>query len=249
MGNRLTGKIALVTGGAKGIGKGTAERFLEEDVEKVILVDMDIELAEKTAKELDPTGTKVFAYQCNVGDFDNVTEAFKKILDDHQRVDILVNSAGITRDRTLIKMSLEEWKAVIDVDLSSLFYVCKQICPGMKERAYGKIVNLSSAGFLGGFGQTNYSAAKAGVIGFTRALASEMAKYNVTVNAVCPAAVDTDMIHAMPPEILQQRMNLFPRKRCATVRELADVILFLSSDESSFVNGEKILVTDARIKQ
>ncbi len=247
MGDMLKGRIALITGGAKGIGAAAAKRFLEEDIEKLILVDLNGEMAEATAKELDPSGERVFAYACNVADYYETERVFGEILERFGRVDILVNNAGINRDRTLIKMSKEEWDAVIGVDLNSLFNTCKQICPGMKEREYGKIVNMSSIGYLGGHGQTNYAAAKAGVLGFTRALSKELAKHNITVNAVCPAGVMTDMLKTVDPEVLARKMSTFPRKRPANPEEVAAVITFLASDDSSFVNGEKIIVTDARM--
>ena len=246
MNPRLTGKIAVITGGAKGIGAAAAKRFLQENIETVVLVDLNLEQAEETAKELDPTGTKVFAYACNVGDFDETQTVFGEIEARFGRIDILVNSAGITRDRTLINQSKENWDAVINVDLDSMFNTAKAVCPGMKARRYGKIVNMSSIAFLGGFGQTNYSSAKAGVLGFTRSLAREMARYNITVNAICPAGVMTDMLKAMDPEILQRRLNLFPCKRACQPEEAAAVIAFLSSDDSSFVNGEKIVLNDGR---
>ena len=246
--DRLKGRICLITGAGKGIGRTTAETFFAENAEKVILVDLDLEGAKKAASEIDPSGTRVFAYQCNVADYYDTEKVMQAILAEHGRVDVLVNNAGVNRDRTLIKMSKEEWDTVIGVDLNSLFHVCKQICPGMKERKYGKIVNMSSIGYLGGHGQTNYCAAKAGVLGFTRALSRELAKYNITVNAVCPAAVKTDMLKSVDPELLAVKMADFPRKRPAEPEEVANVILFLSTDDSSFVNGEKILVTDGRMR-
>lgn len=246
MNPRLHGRIAAITGGAKGIGAAAAKRFLQEDIEKVILVDLNLEQAEATAKELDPTGEKVFAYACNVGDYAQVQQVFGEIEARFGRIDILVNSAGITRDKTLLNMTKEMWDDVINVDLNSMYNVCKAVCPGMKARDYGKIVNMSSMAYLGAGGQANYSSAKAGILGFTRALARELAKHNITVNAICPHAVMTDMILAMPPEILEQRLNLFPRKRAAQPEEVAAVIAFLSSDDSSFVNGEKIIINDGR---
>ncbi len=245
--NRLDGKICLVTGAAKGIGRAICETFFAENAEKIIMVDWDIEGARMAASEMDPNGARVYAYKCNVADYYDTERVLQEILAEHGRVDVLVNNAGVNRDRTLIKMTKEEWDTVIGVDLNSLFYVCKQICPGMKERKYGKIVNMSSVAYMGSHGQTNYSAAKAGVLGFTRSLAKELAKYNITVNAVCPAAVNTDMLKSVEPELLAEKMKAFPRKRPAEPGEVASVVLFLSTDDSCFVNGEKILVTDARM--
>lgn len=244
--NRMEGKICLVTGAAKGIGRTVCELYFKENAEKVIIVDLNLEAAQQTAKEIDPSGTRVFAYRCDVADYYDTEKVMQAILAEHGRVDVLVNNAGLNRDKTLIKMTKEEWDAVIGVDLNSLFNVCKQICPGMKEREYGKIVNMSSMGYLGSHGQTNYAAAKAGALGFTRSLAKELAKHNITVNAVCPAAVRTDMLKTVDPELLAVKMQNFPRKRPAEPEEVANVILFLSTDDSAFVNGEKILVTDAR---
>ena len=246
MSKKLTGRIAAVTGGANGIGYATVKRFLQEDIDAVAIIDINFDKAKSAAEELDPSGKRAFAFSCNVADFKDTERCFGEIFAKLGRVDILVNSAGINRDKTLIKMSREEWKDVIGVDLTGIWNCCKQVCPGMKEREYGKIVNLSSISFKGGHGQTNYSAAKAGVLGLTRSLARELAKHNVTVNAVCPAGVDTDMLKSIKPEIYEKKKAAFPRKRWARPEELASVIYFLSNDDSSFVNGEKIVVTDSK---
>ncbi len=245
--NILKGKYAVVTGAAKGIGACVVERFLEEGVAGVALVDMNLEAAQETAKRLDPTGTRAYAFRCNVAKYDDTTRCFDEITKQFGKIDILVNNAGIVRDKTMIKMSVEDWNAVLAVDLTSVFYCSKQVLPGMIERQYGKIVNVSSMGYLGAHGQGNYAAAKYGVLGLTRVLAKEYAKYNITANAVCPAAVATDMLNDMVPEVLAQRLKLFPRNRAAEPEELAAVITYLASDDSSFVNGEKIIVTDGRI--
>ncbi|MBR5322427.1 MAG: SDR family oxidoreductase [Clostridia bacterium] len=245
--SNFTGKFAVVTGAAKGIGAGAVKRFLDDGIEKVAIVDMNLEAAEATAKELDPTGTRAFAFKCNVADYDDVDRCFDEIKAAFGRIDILVNSAGIVRDKTIINMPVEDWDLVLAVDLTSLVYCCKKVLPDMIEQDYGKIVNISSMGFGGAFGQSNYAAAKYGVIGLTRVIAKECAKYNITANSVCPAAVDTDMIKTIPPEILKVKMAAFPRNRACKVEELASVIAFLSSDDSSFVNGERIIVTDGRM--
>ncbi len=244
---KLKGRIAAITGAAQGIGAAAAKRFMAEDVEGLALIDMNLEKVKAVAAELDPSGKTIKAYKCDVSDFDDTERCFNEIFADFGRVDVLVNSAGITRDRTLCKMSKEEWYSVIGVDLNSMFNTCRQVCPGMKEREYGKIVNMSSIGYLGGHGQTNYAAAKAGVLGFTRSLAKELAKHNVSVNAICPAAVDTDMIKGIAPELLAQKMAAFPKKRPAKPEELASIILFLACEDSDFINGEKIVVTDSRM--
>ena len=243
----LTGKYAVVTGAAKGIGACAVKRFLDEGVAAVALVDLNLEAAQATAKELDPSGKRAFAFNCNVANFADTTRCFKEIQEKFGRIDILVNNAGITRDKTMLKMDVADWHAVLAVDLTSLFYCCKQVLPGMIEQEYGKIINMSSMGFGGAHGQGNYAAAKYGVLGLTRVLAKEYAKYNITANAICPAAVATDMLNDMVPEVLAERLKQFPRNRAAKPEEIASVIAFLASDDSSFVNGEKIIVTDGRM--
>lgn len=243
----LKGKYAVVTGAAKGIGACAVKQFLEEGVAAVALVDLNLEAAQATAKELDPTGERAFAFNCNVANFDDTTRCFNEIKEKFGRIDILVNNAGITRDKTMLKMDVADWHAVLAVDLTSLFYCCKQVLPGMMEQQYGKIINMSSMGFGGAHGQGNYAAAKYGVLGLTRVLAKEYAKYNITANAICPAAVATDMLNDMVPEVLAERLKQFPRNRAAKPEEIASVITFLAGDDSSFVNGEKIIVTDGRM--
>lgn len=244
---KLSGKIAVVTGAAQGIGAGVVKRFLEDGVDAVALVDLNLEAAQATAKELDATGTRAFAFKCNVANPADVERCFAQIIEKFGRVDILVNNAGIIRDRTIIKMPVEDWELVLKIDLSALFYCCKQVLPGMIERQYGKIVNMSSMGFMGSHGQSNYAAAKHGVVTFSRVMAKEYAQYNITTNAVCPAAVATDMITAVEPELLKKKMAAFPRNRPAEVSELAAVVSFLASDDSAFVNGERMIVTDGRM--
>ena len=244
--SKLMGKYAVVTGGAQGIGKGAVTRLLADGVEKIALVDLNLEAAQATAKELDPTGERAFAFKCNVANPADVQRCFDEIRAAFPKIDILVNSAGIVRDKSIIKMPVEDWELVLAVDLSSLIYCCQQVLPGMIQQEYGKIVNISSMGYGGAFGQSNYAAAKYGVIGLSRVIAKEYAKYNITANAICPAAVDTDMIKTVPADMLAVKMAAFPRNRPCAVEEMASVISFLSCDDSSFVNGERIIVTDGR---
>ena len=245
--SNFNGKFAVVTGAAKGIGEGAVKRFLDDGIEKVALVDMNLEAAEATAKALDPTGKRAFAFKCNVANPEDVNRCFAEIKAAFGRIDILVNSAGIVRDKTIINMPVEDWELVLAVDLSSLLYCCQAVLPGMIEQEYGKIVNISSMGYGGAFGQGNYAAAKYGVLTLSRVIAKEYGQYNITANAVCPAAVDTDMIKTVPADKLAVKMAAFPRKRPCKVEEMASVIAFLSCDDSSFVNGERVIVTDGRM--
>ena len=245
--SNFTGKFAVVTGAANGIGAGAVKRFLDDGIEKVALVDLNLEAAQAKAKELDPSGEHTVAFKCNVANPDDVQRCFDEIRATFPRIDILVNSAGIVRDRTIINLPVEDWELVLAVDLSSLVYCCQQVLPGMIQQEYGKIVNISSMGYGGAFGQSNYAAAKHGVLGLSRVIAKEYAKYNITANAVCPAAVDTDMIKTVPADKLAVKMKAFPRNRPCSVEEMASVIAFLSSDDSSFVNGERVIVTDGRM--
>ena len=243
----FSGKFAVVTGAAKGIGAGAVKRYLDDGIEAVALVDMNLEAAEAAAREMDPSGKRAFAFQCNVAKPEDVERCFNEIKAKFGRIDILVNSAGIVRDRTIINLPVEDWHLVLDVDLSSLIYCSQQVLPGMIENQYGKIVHISSMGFGGSHGQSNYAAAKHGVVGLSRVMAKEYAKYNITTNCVCPAAVATDMILTVKPELLKEKMAKFPRNRPCSVEEMAAVIAFLSSDDSSFVNGERTIVTDGRL--
>lgn len=245
--SNFKGKTAVVTGAAKGIGEGAAKRFLDDGIDKVAIVDLNLEAAQATAAKLDPTGERAFAFKCNVANPEDVKRCFGEIEAAFGKIDILINSAGIIRDRTIIKMPVEDWEAVLAVDLSSLVYCSQAVLPGMIERQYGKIVHMSSVGFVGSHGQSNYAASKFGVIGLSRVMAKEYAQYNITTNCICPNAVATDMILAVEPELLKQKMAAFPRKRPCSVEEMASVIAFLSCDDSAFVNGERVIVNDGRI--
>lgn len=245
--SNFNGKFAVVTGAAKGIGAGAVKRYLDDGIEAVALVDMNLEAAEAAAREMDPSGKRAFAFQCNVAKPEDVERCFNEIKAKFGRIDILVNSAGIVRDRTIINLPVEDWRLVLDVDLSSLIYCSQQVLPGMIEQKYGKIIHISSMGFGGSHGQSNYAAAKHGVVGLSRVMAKEYAQYNITTNCVCPAAVATDMILTVKPELLKEKMAKFPRNRPCSVEEMASVIAFLSCDDSSFVNGERVIVTDGRL--
>ena len=238
---KLTGKIAAVTGAGKGIGRAIVERFLEDDVQGVAILEWDLALAEATAKELDPTGERVLAVRCDVSDQANVNEAFAAVFEKFGRVDILVNNAGITRDAMFHKMTVEQAQQVMNVHFYGTFFCCQAVLPGMRERAYGKIVNVSSTSAFGNIGQANYSAAKAAIDGFTRTLALESARKNITVNSIAPGMVDTDILKTIPEDILKQKISNTPAQRLGAPSEIASVASFLASDDSSWVTGNCIL--------
>ena len=238
---KLTGRYAVVTGAGKGIGRAIAERFLEDDAAGIALFDMDAEMVEATAKEMDPTGEKVIALRCNVADQENVNEAMAAVTAKFGRIDILVNNAGITRDAMFHKMTEAQARLVLDVNFYGTFYCCQAVIGGMREREYGKIINISSVSAFGNVGQTNYAASKAAIDGFTRTLALESAKKNITVNSIAPGMIETDILKTIPEDIMQQKINNVPAKRLGQPSEIASVASFLACDDSSWVTGNCIL--------
>lgn len=230
----LHGKYAVVTGGGKGIGAAAVKRFIAEQAAGVAVWEYDLALAERTAAEI---GGNVVAIQCDVSQDDQVRKACEQTLSAFGRIDILVNNAGITRDAIFHKMTDDQWDSVINVNLNGVYHCCKYVVPAMRRQEYGKIVNLASSSAYGNAGQANYSAAKGAVISLTKTLAKELAARNITVNAVAPAMIDTDMMRGVPAGILDRYISAVPAKRLGTVDELAGAIVFLSSDDSSFVNG------------
>lgn len=236
--NGFKGRVAVVTGAAQGIGLAVATRLVEEGVKALAVVDWNLELAEKVAEELNQKGeTKVIPVKCDVGSYEMVEEAFAKIEAELGPVDILVNNAGITRDRIFHKMSFQEWDAVMKVNLYSLFNCCRVVINGMRQRGYGRIVNMSSTSAYGNPGQTNYAATKAGVFGFTKTLARESAGKGITVNAIAPCLIETEMMLAVPEANLKASIASHPMHRLGTPAEVAALTAYLCSDDASYVSG------------
>ncbi|PIC73905.1 3-oxoacyl-ACP reductase FabG [Sporosarcina sp. P17b] len=239
---KLVDKIAVVTGAAQGIGEKIAERLLDDGA-IVIILDVNFEKLERTASALDASGDKVHPMKCNVADPEDVATTFSAIYEKFSQVDILVNNAGITRDSFFHKMTAEQWHSVLDVNLSSMFYTCQAVIPQMRAQQYGKIVNVSSSSSWGNMGQANYSASKAGVLGLTRTLAKENGSKQITVNAIAPGQINTDMTKDLPEDVKRMATLLTPAGRMGDPAEVASVVSFLTSDDSSFVNGECISVS------
>jgi acetoacetyl-CoA reductase len=235
--SEMSGKLAYVTGGMGGIGTAICQRLAKEGYTVVAGCgpsrDFNQWLGEQSA-----LGYKFHASVGNVADWQSTVDAFAKVVKDFGPVDVLINNAGITRDGVFRKMSLEDWHAVIDTNLNSLFNVTKQVIDGMVDRQWGRIVNISSVnGQKGQFGQTNYSTAKAGIHGFTMALAQEVASKGVTVNTISPGYIGTEMVRAIRPDVLEKIVATIPVKRLGTPEEIGSMVAWLASDDSGFATG------------
>jgi acetoacetyl-CoA reductase len=230
-------KVAYVTGGMGGIGTAICQRLAKEGF-KVIAGCGPSRDFEKWLAEQREAGYVFHASVGNVADWDSTVTAFQNAVAQHGPIEVLVNNAGITRDRMFLKMSPDDWKAVIDTNLNSMFNVTKQVVPGMVEKGWGRIIQISSVnGEKGQSGQTNYSAAKAGMHGFTMALAQEMASKGVTVNTVSPGYIGTDMVRAIKPEVLEKIVATIPVKRLGTPEEIGSIVAWLAGDDSGFTTG------------
>ena len=233
----MSQKVAYVTGGMGGIGTAICQR-LHDDGFKVIAGCGPTRDYTKWLDEQKALGYTFYASVGNVGDWESTVEAFSKTKAEHGSIDVLVNNAGITRDRMFIKMTPEDWRSVIETNLNSMFNVTKQVVADMAEKGWGRIINISSVnGEKGQAGQTNYSAAKAGMHGFTKALAQELAGKGVTVNTVSPGYIGTDMVRAIKPEILEKIVATIPVKRLGTPEEIASIVGWLASEEAGFTTG------------
>jgi len=235
----LENRVALVTGGSRGIGRAIALELAARGAAVVVNYNKSPEAAEQVVKQIQDAGGKAAAFQADVSDFKQAEALVKFAVDTFGDLRILVNNAGITRDQLIMMMPEADWDAVIDTNLKSTFNCSKAAVKHMMRKRYGRIISVASvAGQMGNPGQTNYSASKAGQIGFTKALAREVAARNVTVNAVAPGFVDTEILDAMSPETLETALKLVPLGRKGTPEEIAYAVAFLASDQAAFITGQ-----------
>lgn len=236
-------RVIVVTGASRGIGRAIAAALSEPGCRVVVNYHSSPEAAEETAAAVDARGGIPHLNRFNVADAEAVKEAFKEIISAHTRIDVLVNNAGITRDNLLALMKTSEWDAVLDTNLKGAFLCSQAVVRPMMRQRYGRIVNVTSVvGFIGNAGQCNYSAAKAGLIGFTRAMARELISRNITVNAVAPGYIETDMTVHMPEKARESLLTQIPAGRSGTPEEVAGAVKFLSSDEAAYITGQVIHV-------
>jgi len=235
---KLKDKVALVTGSAQGIGKTIAVALASEGA-RVIIADIKADLAKQTASEI----SGAIAVELNVSNSASVKSAFGQITKEFGRIDILVNNAGITRDGLLMRMKEEDWDIVISINLTGAFKCTKEAVPVMVKQRSGKIVNIASiVGIMGNFGQANYSASKAGLIGFTKTVAREVASRNINVNAVAPGFINTEMTQKLSDEVKKKMSDQIPMARFGEPDDVAKAVLFLCSEDSSYITGQVISV-------
>jgi acetoacetyl-CoA reductase len=233
----MTGQVALVTGGIRGIGLAICERLMNRGVRVAAGYSSNTEAAQQFADKYADRGVTI--HQGNIGRHDDCARVIEEVLGQHGHLDILVNNAGITVDKTVRKMSWQEWDHVIHVNLSGAFYLSQGVLQSMLDRNYGRIVNISSViGSAGGFGQANYASAKSGLFGLTMSLALETASKGITVNAVTPGYITTDMTAAVPPNVMEKLVARIPAGRLGEPNEVARVVEFLADPESAYITGQ-----------
>jgi len=238
----LTGRACLVTGGSRGIGRAIALELGRHGASVAVGYAHNAEAAAEVGAEIEASGGQAFTFGCDVQDPAAIEPAVASVVERFGKIDVLVNNAGITRDRSLAKMSNEEWDDVLRTNLTSVFHLTARVLPHMVEASYGRIVNISSViGMHGNFGQANYAAAKAGIIGFTKSAALELARKGITVNAIAPGFIETEMIAAMPDEVRAAILAKIPMSRFGRPEEIAEVVAFLVSN-GDYITGQVIAI-------
>lgn len=239
---KLKGKVALVTGAAQGIGRAVA-LILAQNGADVVISDINLEKAEETAREIEAIGSKAMAVKVNVANPGDVEGMVDAVLARFGRIDILVNNAGIARDKLILRMTEEDWDAVLDINLKGTFNCTKAVVKQMSRQRSGKIVNIASvSGEMGNPGQANYSASKAGVIGFTKTIAREFAQRGINVNAIAPGYIQTPMTETLPEKAKEELKRMIPVERLGQPEDVAEAVLFLVSESSSYITGHVLNV-------
>lgn len=240
---RFENKIVLVTGAGRGIGASIARRFASEGAEVIVNYSGNDEAAQKTVDEITATGGQAQKYKCSVNDSESVKVMIDEIIKEFGRIDILVNNAGITKDGLMLRMTDEDFDRVIDVNLKGTFNCTKYVSKYMLKQKSGKIINISSVvGLSGNAGQVNYSASKAGIIGITKSAAKELSSRGITVNAVAPGYVDTDMTKVLSDNIRNEILKNIPLQRMGNVEDISNCVAFLASEDASYITGQVISV-------
>ena len=239
----LDGKVAVVTGSSRGIGSAIALAMAEAGADVIINYYSGEEEAQKMVEKVEAKGVKSKAYQADVSNADDVKKFIKAVKKDFGKIDIMVNNAGITRDTLLMRMKEKDWDRVLDVNLKSVFLCTKAVSRIMMKQRSGKIINISSVvGLIGNPGQANYTAAKAGVVGFTKTIARELGSRNVNVNAIAPGFIESDMTESLPEKVKEEMLNSIPLDRFGKPEDVADLALFLASDKSDYITGQVLNV-------
>ena len=239
----LTGKVALVTGAGRGIGREIALTLARNGATVIVNYNGSRERAEEVVESIEAEGGNAEAIQCNVADFEASAQMVKDVLGKYGKVDILVNNAGITRDNLIMRMSEQDYDAVLDTNLKGAFNMIRHLSKAFLKQRYGKIINISSvSGVMGNAGQSNYSASKAGLIGLTKSVARELASRNVCVNAVAPGFIETEMTEVLSDNVKDNLKNLIPLGKMGTARDVADLVLFLAGKNADYITGQVIHV-------
>lgn len=239
----LKGKTALITGGSRGIGEAIVRKFVEEGTNVAFTYHSSSQKSDALVEELGGGEIKIKAYKSDAADFDQAEALTKAVLEEFGQVDILINNAGITKDNLMLRMSADQWDSVITTNLKSVFNLTKHLIRPMMKNRGGSIINMSSiVGITGNAGQANYSASKAGIIGFTKSIAKEMGSRNIRCNAIAPGFIETDMTDQLDEKTKEAYLNNIPLKRLGKAEEIADVCVFLGSDKSSYISGQVLSV-------
>jgi 3-oxoacyl-[acyl-carrier protein] reductase len=234
----MKGHTAIITGGGRGIGKAIAESLAGRGV-NIVVVDVNMDIAQEASSELEKLGVKSIALKADVSNSSDVGSIFENALKEFEKIEILVNNAGITRDGLLLRMKEEDWDAVININLKGTFLCSKEAVKVMSKQRYGRIINIASVvAFMGNPGQANYSASKAGIVGLTKTIAKEYASRGITVNAVAPGFITTAMTDALSENVKQDMLKVIPMNRFGTVEDVANTVVFFASHESGYITGQ-----------